>query len=61
MDLKDYSETVYEEIKADYLQFSKQLEIPDIQFIPLSALDGDNVVNVSENTPWYKGETLMTM
>jgi sulfate adenylyltransferase subunit 1 len=61
MDLKDYSETVYEEIKADYLKFSKQLEITDIQFIPLSALDGDNVVNVSENTPWYKGETLMTM
>jgi sulfate adenylyltransferase subunit 1 len=61
MDLKDYSETVYEEIKAAYLEFSKQLEIPDIQFIPLSALDGDNVVNVSENTPWYKGKTLMTM
>ena len=61
IDLKDYSETVYEEIKAEYLEFSKQLEIPDIQFIPLSALDGDNVVNVSENTPWYKGETLMTM
>jgi len=61
MDLKDYSETVYEEIKADYLEFSKQLEIPDIQFIPLSALDGDNVVNPSENTPWYKGETLMSM
>jgi sulfate adenylyltransferase subunit 1 len=61
MDLKDYSEIVYEEIKADYLEFSKQLEITDIQFIPLSALDGDNVVNVSENTPWYKGETLMTM
>jgi sulfate adenylyltransferase subunit 1 len=61
MDLKDYSETVYEEIKADYMEFSKQLEIPDIQFIPLSALDGDNVVNVSEKTPWYKGETLMTM
>lgn len=61
MDLKDYSQTVYEEIKTDYLEFSKQLEIPDIQFIPLSALDGDNVVNKSENTPWYTGETLMTM
>jgi sulfate adenylyltransferase subunit 1 len=61
MDLKDYSEITYEEIKADYLEFSKQLEIPDIQFIPLSALDGDNVVNVSKNTPWYMGETLMTM
>jgi sulfate adenylyltransferase subunit 1 len=61
MDLKDYSETVYEDIKRDYLEFSKQLDIPNIQFIPLSALDGDNVVNVSEKTPWYKGETLMTM
>ncbi|MEP0355828.1 MAG: sulfate adenylyltransferase subunit CysN [Paraglaciecola sp.] len=61
MDLKDYSETVYEDIKKDYLVFAEELEIPDIQFIPLSALDGDNVVNPSENTPWYKGETLMTM
>lgn len=61
MDLMDYSESVYESIKADYLEFSKQLEIPDIQFIPLSALDGDNVVNVSEKTPWYQGNTLMTM
>jgi sulfate adenylyltransferase subunit 1 len=61
MDLKDYSEAVYEKIKADYLEFSKQLTIPDIQFIPLSALEGDNVVNISEHTPWYKGETLMVM
>ncbi|WP_299075277.1 sulfate adenylyltransferase subunit CysN [uncultured Paraglaciecola sp.] len=61
MDLKDYSESVYEEIKADYLDFSKELDIPDIQFIPLSALDGDNVVNPSANTPWYKGDTLMSM
>jgi sulfate adenylyltransferase subunit 1 len=61
MDLMEYSEAVYEKIKADYLEFSKQLTIPDIQFIALSALDGDNVVNVSTNTPWYKGETLMTM
>jgi sulfate adenylyltransferase subunit 1 len=61
MDLMDYSESVYEQIKADYLEFSKQLTIPDIQFIALSALDGDNVVNVSEKTPWYKGETLMSM
>lgn len=61
MDLMDFREDVYEKIKADYLEFSKQLTIPDIQFIALSALDGDNVVNVSSNTPWYKGETLMTM
>ena len=61
MDLMGYSQAVYEQIKADYLEFSKQLNIPDIQFIPLSALDGDNVVNVSSNTPWYQGQTLMSM
>ncbi len=61
MDLKDYSEEVYESIKADYLEFSKQLDIPDIQFIPLSALKGDNVVNKSESMPWYNGDPLMTM
>jgi sulfate adenylyltransferase subunit 1 len=61
MDLMDFSEEVYETIKKDYLEFSKQLNIPDITFIPLSALDGDNVVNNSENTPWYKGPVLMSM
>jgi sulfate adenylyltransferase subunit 1 len=61
MDLMDFSESVYEEIKADYLQFAENLDIPDIQFIPLSALDGDNVVNQSEKTPWYKGLPLMAM
>lgn len=59
MDLMDYSQTVYESIKADYLAFAEQLNIPDIQFVPLSALEGDNVVNKSANTPWYKGDTLM--
>jgi sulfate adenylyltransferase subunit 1 len=61
MDLMDYSEEVYENIKRDYVEFAQQLDIPDIQFIPLSALEGDNVVNRSDNTPWYQGETLMTM
>jgi sulfate adenylyltransferase subunit 1 len=61
MDLMDFSEEVYETIKKDYLEFSKQLTIPDITFIPLSALDGDNVVNNSENTPWYTGPVLMSM
>lgn len=61
MDLMDYRQDVYEQIKADYLEFSKQLNIPDIQFIALSALDGDNVVNPSANTPWYQGDTLMSM
>ncbi len=59
MDLMDFSETVYNEIKEDFIAFSKQLNIPDIRFIPISALDGDNVVNKSENTPWYQGPTLM--
>lgn len=61
MDLMEYSEEVYENIKRDYLEFAQQLDIPDIQFIPLSALEGDNVVNRSDNTPWYQGETLMVM
>jgi sulfate adenylyltransferase subunit 1 len=61
MDLMDYSEEVYENIKKDYLAFSEQLNIPDIQFIPLSALEGDNVVNRSASTPWYQGDTLMHM
>jgi sulfate adenylyltransferase subunit 1 len=61
MDLKDYSQSVYENIKADYLKFAENLSITNIQFIPLSALEGDNVVNLSENTPWYTGATLMTM
>ena len=61
MDLMDYSEQVYKDIQADFLEFSKQLNITDIQFVPISALEGDNVVNVSEHTPWYTGGTLMTM
>lgn len=59
MDLVNYSEERYEQIKADYLAFSSQLDLPDIQFVPLSALKGDNVVNRSEFTPWYRGQTLM--
>ncbi|MBT0587507.1 sulfate adenylyltransferase subunit CysN [Alteromonas oceanisediminis] len=59
MDLMDYSESVFESIKADYLTFSKQLNIPDIQFVPISALEGDNVVNKSEKTPWFTGTPLM--
>jgi len=59
MDLVDYSEEVFEKIKADYERFSAKLEVPDIQFIPISALNGDNVVDKSENMPWYQGGTLM--
>jgi sulfate adenylyltransferase subunit 1 len=59
MDLVDFSEERYNEIVADYKEFAKSLNIPDIQFAPISALRGDNVVNKSENTPWYNGKTLM--
>ncbi|MFW8589204.1 sulfate adenylyltransferase subunit CysN [Glaciecola sp. 2405UD65-10] len=59
MDLMDFSEDVFESIKADFLAFSEQLNIPDIRFVPMSALEGDNVVNKSEHTPWYSGPTLM--
>lgn len=59
MDLVDFSEEVYEQIKADYTEFAGKLELPDIQFVPMSALNGDNVVNPSEHTPWYNGGTLM--
>ncbi len=61
MDLMDYRQDVFDAIKKDYLRFAAQLNIKDIQFVPISALDGDNVVNVSEHTPWYTGETLMGM
>ena len=59
MDLVDFSEEVYEQIKADYTEFVGKLELPDIEFVPMSALNGDNVVNPSEHMPWYHGGTLM--
>ncbi|RXJ65904.1 sulfate adenylyltransferase subunit CysN [Halarcobacter ebronensis] len=60
MDLVDFSQERFEEIKKDYLEFAKELNLTfDLTLIPLSALNGDNVVNLSEKSPWYKGETLM--
>jgi len=59
MDLVDFSEQRYNEIMAEYQDFAKRLKIPDIRFAPISALRGDNVVNKSEKTPWYTGQTLM--
>ncbi|RUA16108.1 MAG: sulfate adenylyltransferase, partial [Clostridia bacterium] len=60
MDLVDYSEEVYEKIIADYKDFASRLgNIVDITFIPISALHGDNVVEASENMPWYQGATLL--
>lgn len=62
MDLVEFSETRFNEIQAEYGNFVSQLgdrKPSNIIFTPISALNGDNVVNVSEHTPWYKGETLM--
>lgn len=59
MDLVDYSESVFNKIKQDYLDFTSTLDLHDICFIPMSALDGDNVVNRSENMPWFTGLPLM--
>ncbi|RDK87323.1 sulfate adenylyltransferase subunit 1 [Marinirhabdus gelatinilytica] len=59
MDLVDFSEKVYDEIVSQFESFASKLYVKDIQFLPISALLGDNVVNRSENTPWYKGAPLL--
>ena len=59
MDLVDFSEDVYDEICSDYKDFVTRLDVPDIHFFPISALKGDNIVDGSENMPWYRGKTLM--
>ncbi|TDU34432.1 sulfate adenylyltransferase subunit 1 [Gelidibacter sediminis] len=59
MDLVDYSEHIYNDIVSSFKAFSSKLSIKDIQFIPISALHGDNVVNRSKNMDWYAGSTLM--
>ena len=59
MDLVDFDEATYDQICEDYKSFSRRLDLPDLHFIPLSALNGDNVVDRSENMPWYNGSTLM--
>jgi len=59
MDLTDYSKEAFDKIKSDFEAFASKLEIKDVHFIPISALNGDNVVNRSENMNWYEGSTLM--
>lgn len=59
MDMVDYDEQAFEKIKSDYLKFSDKLTIPNIDFIPVSALKGDNIVEESKNMPWYKGSSLI--
>ena len=70
MDLVDYDQNVYDKICADYLAFAKEIGLQrntnnesghDIRFIPMSALNGDMLVDRLENMPWYRGETLLEM
>lgn len=59
MDLMDYSQETFEKIKADYNDLAPKLDIPDIRFIPISALFGDNVVDKSTKMDWYDGPSLL--
>jgi bifunctional enzyme CysN/CysC/sulfate adenylyltransferase subunit 1 len=59
MDLVDWSQEIYDEIHAEFTQFATKLNVPDLEVIPISALAGDNVVDRSQNMPWYSGPTLM--
>jgi sulfate adenylyltransferase large subunit len=61
MDLVEFSQERFETIRADYLAFTEQLNLPDIRFVPMSALDGDNVVTLSKRSPWYQGPTLIEL
>ena len=61
MDLVDFSEEVYNRIRQEYQEFAAELNIPDIHFVPVSALRGDNVITRSEAMGWYSGETLMEL
>jgi sulfate adenylyltransferase subunit 1 len=61
MDLVDFSEERFNEIKAEYQKLANQLGLEDVYYVPISALNGDNVVNRSESTPWYHGETMMNV
>ena len=61
MDLLDYSEEKFNAIVETYRQLAAQLGLKDVHFVPVSALLGDNLVYVSESTPWYQGEPLLTI
>ncbi|MBF0692894.1 sulfate adenylyltransferase subunit CysN [Providencia alcalifaciens] len=62
MDLVGYSQSVFEKIQRDYQQFAEQLPVDlNVWFVPISALDGDNIVSPSDNLLWYHGETLLSL
>lgn len=59
MDLIDYSEEVFSKIKADYLEIADKLNLKNVQFFPISALDGDNIVDKSTKMSWFKDDSLL--
>lgn len=59
IDLLNYSETIFNQIKADFEAIKSELNYNEISYIPVSALVGDNIVTSSENTPWYQGKALL--
>lgn len=59
MDLVDYDQAVFEQIKDEFTAFAAKLEVGDLTFVPISALHGDNVVDRSANMPWYDGPSLL--
>ncbi|WP_169569710.1 sulfate adenylyltransferase subunit CysN [Sneathiella limimaris] len=59
MDLVDFKEEIFLQIQQDYLSFAKDLGFETITPVPLSALNGDNIIKSSENTPWYEGPSLL--
>ena len=59
MDLVDYDHDVFEAIREEFAAFASRLEVSDLSFIPISALQGDNVVQRSANMPWYEGASLL--
>jgi sulfate adenylyltransferase subunit 1 len=61
MDLVEYKEDVFKNIKKEYEEFAAKINIDNAHFIPISALNGDNVVTASKNMKWYKGRTLLAL
>ena len=59
MDLVDYSEAVFEQIRSEFADYASRLQAPDLHFIPISALKGDNVVEKSLRMPWFDGSSLL--
>lgn len=61
IDLTNYSESVFENIKIHFEELKSELNFDEIHYIPVSALEGDNIVTLSQNTPWYQGKSLLNL